>query len=110
MSATLMLKREGVGIELRRGRFEIAVDGSSIGSIDWHQTVEVPVEPGRHTLQIRVGRHSSRAEPFEVADGETVSFRCHGAMVWPRYVASIVAPNLGISLRCERAAARGSAP
>ena len=101
MSATLVLKRQGVGIELRRGRFEIVVDGRSVGSIDWHQTVEVPVEPGRRTLQIRAGRHSSRAEPFEVADGETVNFRCHGAMVWPRYVASIVAPNLGISLRRE---------
>ena len=101
MSATLVLKRAGVGIELRRGRFEIAVDGSSVGSIDSHQTVEVPVEPGRHTLQIRAGSHSSSAEAFEVADGETVSFRCHGAMVWPRYVASIVAPNLGISLKRE---------
>ena len=99
MLATLVLKRAGVGIELRRGRFEIVVDGSSVGSIDWHQTVEVPVEPGRHTLQIRAGSHSSSAEAFEVADGETVNFRCHGAMVWPRYVASIVAPNLGISLK-----------
>jgi hypothetical protein len=101
MAATLILKRDGVGIELRRGRFDIAVDGSSVESIDWHQTVEVPVEPGRRTLQITAGRHSSRAEPFEIADGETVNFRCHGAMVWPRYVASIVAPNLGISLKRE---------
>jgi hypothetical protein len=99
MSATLMLKREGLGIELRRGPFEIAVDGGSVGSIDWHQTVDVPVEPGRHTIQITAGRYSSRVEPFEVADGETVNFRCHGPMVWPRYVASIVAPNLGISLK-----------
>jgi hypothetical protein len=99
MSATLMVKREGMGIELRRGRFEITVDGSNVGSIDWHQTVEVPVEPGGHTLQITVGRYASRAAPFEVADGETVNFRCHGAMVWPRYVASIVAPNRGISLK-----------
>ena len=99
MSATLTLKREGVGIELRRGRFEIAVDGGIVGSIDWHQTIEVPVEPGSHTLQIRNGRYSSRCEAFDVADGEAVSFRCHGAMVWPRYVASIVAPGLGISLK-----------
>ena len=27
MSATLRLTREGVGMELRRGRFEISVDG-----------------------------------------------------------------------------------
>jgi hypothetical protein len=99
MSATVMLKREGAGFELRRGRFEIAVDGSSVGSIEWHQTVDVPVDPGRHTLQITAGRYSSRAQPFEVADGESVKFRCHGAMVWPRYVVSIFAPNLGISLK-----------
>jgi hypothetical protein len=99
MSATLMLKRDGVGIELRRGRFEIAVDGGIVGSIDWHQPIEVPVEPGSHTLQIRKGRYSSRNEAFDVADGEAVNFRCHGAMVWPRYVASIFAPSLGISLK-----------
>jgi hypothetical protein len=99
MSATLVLRREAVGIELRRGHFEIVLDDGNVGSIDWHQTVEVPVEPGRHTLQIRAARQSSRAQAFEVADGETVGFRCHGAMVWPRYVASIFAPNLGISLR-----------
>jgi hypothetical protein len=99
MSATLMVKREARGIELRRGRFEIALDSSTVGSIDWQQTVELPVEPGPHTLQITAGRYSSRAEAFEADDGETVNFRCHGAMVWPRYVASIVAPNLGISLK-----------
>ena len=101
MSATLTLKRQGVGIELRRGRFEIALDGSNIGTIDWHQTVELPVKPGRHSLQIRAGRHSSRAETFEVADGDNFNFRCHGAMVWPRYVASILKPDLGISLKHE---------
>jgi hypothetical protein len=101
MPATLTLKREAIGIELRRGTFEIAVDGSRVGSIDRHQTVEVPVEPGRHTLQIRKGRYASGAESFEVIDGETVRFRCHGAMVWPRYVASVVAPNLAISLKRE---------
>ena len=99
MSATLVLKREGVGIELRRGQFEIAVDDSTVGSIDWHQTVEVPLQRGRHTLQIKAGRHSSRAETFELGDGENVNFRCHGAMVWPRYVASILVPSLGISLK-----------
>jgi hypothetical protein len=101
MSATLILKREAVGIELRRGRFAVAVDGSTVGSIDWHQTIEVPLEPGSHTLQIRNGRYSSRSEAFDVADSEAASFRCHAAMVWPRYVASIFAPSLGISLKRE---------
>jgi hypothetical protein len=100
-SGTLTLKREGVGMELRRGRFEIVLDGRGAGEIEWHQTVEVPLEPGQHTLQLKAGRYSSRAARFEAADGEGVNFRCHGAMVWPRYVASILAPNLGISLKRE---------
>jgi hypothetical protein len=96
--ATLRLTREGFGIELRRGRFEITVDGQSIGSLNYGDTVEEPVEPGHHTLRIRAGRYSSPDRSFDAADGEVVSFRCHGAMVWPRWAASFVRPDLAISL------------
>ena len=98
MSATLRLTREGVGIELMRGQFEISVDGESVGSVKYGETVETPLDQGRHTLRIRKGRYSSRNCSFDATDGEIVSFRCHGAMVWPRYVASLVKPDLGISL------------
>jgi hypothetical protein len=101
MSATLRLTREGVGMELRRGRFEISVDGKGAGSLERHETVERPLEPGHHTLRIRAGRYSSRDHSFDVADEEVANFRCHGAMVWPRYVASIVKPDLAISLKRE---------
>jgi len=88
-------------MELRRGQFEISVDGKSVGSITYGETVETPLEPGRHTLRIQVGRYSSRDRSFDATDSEIVSFRCHGAMVWPRYVASLVKPDLGISLKRE---------
>ena len=101
MSATLRLTREGSGIELRRGRFEISVDGKGLGSVERHETVEIPLEPGRHTIRLRAGRYSSPDHSFDVADGEVVNFRCHGAMVWPRYVASILKPDLAISLKRE---------
>lgn len=101
MSATLNLTREGIGTELRRGTFTVVVDGRSVGSIEPHNTLEVPVEPARHTLRIQAGRYSSRVHSFEAADGEVVTFRLHGAMMWPRYVASIVKPDLAISLRRE---------
>ncbi|HEV3265935.1 MAG TPA: hypothetical protein VG014_10450 [Acidimicrobiales bacterium] len=97
-SAMLTLTREGVGIELRRGRFEIWVDDKSAGALEPHETVDIPVEPAHHTLRIRAGRYSSQDRSFDVADGEVVSFRVHGAMIWPRYVASIVKPDLAISL------------
>ncbi len=101
MSAMLHLTREAFGIELRRGTFEILVDGATVGSIKRHETVETPLEPGHHTLRLRSGRYSSGDHSFELADGEVVNFRGHGAMVWPRYVASIVKPDLAISLRRE---------
>ncbi len=101
MPATLRSTREGIGIELRRGPFEISVDGEGVGSLDWHETVVKSIEPGRHTLQIGAGRCSSRVHPFDVADGDTVNFRCHGTLIWSRYVASIVKPDLAISLKIE---------
>jgi hypothetical protein len=99
VAATLKLTRQALGIELRRGRFDISVDGVTVGSLERDDTVETPVDPGHHTLVVRKGRYSSRPHPFDVADGEVVSFRCHGAEVWPRWVASLVKPDLAISLR-----------
>lgn len=102
MSATLRLTREGLGVELRRGRFDISVDGKIVGSLERHDTVETSLEPGHHVLRIRAGRYSSHDHSFDATDGEVINFRCHGAMVWPRYVASIVKPDLAISLTREK--------
>jgi hypothetical protein len=81
VSATIRLTRETAGIELQRGIFEITVDSKTVGSIKLHDTVETPLEPGRHTLQIRAGRYSSRGRSLEVANGRVASFRCHGATI-----------------------------
>lgn len=101
MPATLRLIREGVGIELRRGSFDVTLDGEVVASIERGETAEAPLDPGHHCLRIRVGRYSSRPGDFDCADGEVVNFRCHGAMMWPRYVASIVKPDLAVSLHRE---------
>ncbi len=99
MSSTLTLKREATGaMELRRRPFEIVLDGKSVGSINRHQTVELPVEPGSHRLQVKTGRYSSPAKTFDAADGTDITFRCNGAILWPQYVASLFAPTLGLRL------------
>jgi hypothetical protein len=100
MSATVRVTRDPTfGIELRRGTFEVTVDGNSVGAIENHETVETPVEPGHHAVLIRKGRYRSQRRSFDVADGDVVTFRCHGARIWPTYVASFVVPNVAISLR-----------
>ena len=49
-------------------------------------------------LKIRSGRYSSRDLAFDVTDGVVAAFRCHGAMVWPRWLASFVKPDWAIAL------------
>jgi hypothetical protein len=70
MPAMLMAIRKGAGIELRRGAFDIELDGRSVGSIIRGGDVQTPVDAGRHTIQIRTGRYSSRLDSLEVADVE----------------------------------------
>ena len=84
MSSTLTLQRAATGAaELRRSSFEIILDGRPAGSIERHQTVELQVEPGPHTLQVRAGRYSSPARSFDTVDGASISFRCNGAIPGP---------------------------
>jgi hypothetical protein len=99
MATTLQLLREGSIMELRRGPFRVLLDGNDVGSIESHQTFEVPIEPGHHTLQVKAGRYTSPPRPFDTADGEIVNFRCYGGRIWPVYLASIVKPDLALMLK-----------
>ena len=102
MSPTVILKRETVGIaELRRKPFRVILDGGPAGSIDRNQTVELPVEPGPHKLQVRTGRYSSHTQSFDATDGTDIHFRCNGAILWPQYVASLFVPTIGLKLKRE---------
>ena len=102
MAATLQLVRETSGLmELRRGTFHVLLDGNDVGSIDRHQTIEVPIEPGHHTLQVKTGRYTSERRPFDTADEGIVNFRCNGAVIWPVYLASLVKPDLALTLKHE---------
>ena len=99
MAATLHLVREGTVMELRRATFEVLLDGDDVGAIEPHQTVELPIEPGHHELQVKAGRYASRRDSFDTADGETVMFRCYGGRTWPLYLASIVKPDMALVLK-----------
>jgi hypothetical protein len=102
VAATLTVTRElRFGVELRRGRFEVLVDNNAVGTVENHGTIETMLEPGRHTIEVRHGRYSSRRVSFEVTDGDVLHFRCHGVGIWPLYVASVVVPNLAITLKRE---------
>ena len=100
MSAVLRVTREvGFGIELRRGRFEVLLDGKRVGALDADGTVEAAVEPGPHRVRVSHGRYSSGDQSFDAAEGDVVSFHCHGVKIWPLYLASIILPATAITLR-----------
>jgi hypothetical protein len=101
MPATLKLTHKAVGAEVRRGPYDIVLDGARVGSVEMNGTFETPIEPGRHTLQVRSGRNSSRTKTFDAADGETVAFRSTGKSVLPIFLLSFVVPSLALSLHRE---------
>src|SRR5580693_4273624 len=101
MSATLNLTHKAIGAEIRRGTYDIELDGERVGSVEMNDTFETPVEPGRHTLQARSGRNSSRTKTFNVAEGGIASFRCTGKSILPIFLLSFVVPSLALTLRRE---------
>jgi len=101
LAATLRLTRKAAGIELWRRRFDVTVDGSSVGTLERQDTIETPVGPGPHTLVLRMGRYSSQPQTFTATDGDLITFRCHGAEGWPQLVASLIAPDLAIVIKPE---------
>ena len=59
------------------GEWQVIVDGTVAGSIAPQETVEVPVEPGRHTLRLRKSRRFLSPErSFEAADEADARFHC----------------------------------
>jgi hypothetical protein len=84
------MTHKAIGVEVRRGTYDIVVDGQPAGSLEMNDTIELPVEPGRHTLQVRNGRNSSRTQTFEAAESQTVAFRCTGKSLLAIVLASFV--------------------
>jgi len=101
MSATLTVTRKSIGVEVRRGTYDVLVDGERVGSVALHDTIEMPVETGRHTLQVRSGRNSSRPQTFDAVKDDVVAYRCGGKRALPIFLVSFVVPSLALSLRRE---------
>lgn len=98
--ATVRLVRTWTGIiGAPNEQWNIAIDGTVVGSIANNETVEVAVEPGHRTLRLGSGRHRSAVRSFDVARNEVVGFTCHGPRYWPLLLAALINPNLWISLR-----------
>ena len=106
MSATLKLTHKAIGVEVRRGTYDVVVDAERVGTVEMNCTVALPIEAGHHTLQVRNGRNLSRTLSFEAAEGQVIAFRCTGKRFLPIFLASFVVPRLALSLRPDQRAQR----
>lgn len=94
----LNLERRWGGID--RGDWTIELDGNVVGSVAHQEAIELPIEPGHHTLRLAgAGRRISPVRSFEATDGEIVKFHCRSALIWPIMVAAMIKNDLWISLR-----------
>lgn len=96
MSAMLKLTHKAIGAEVRRGAYIAVIDGERAGSVEMNDTIELPVQPGSHTLQVRNGRKSSSTETFDADEGEIIAFRCTGKKFLPIFLASLIVPSLAL--------------
>lgn len=113
-TATMRLSRKSWGSShSRRARtWKVVIDGRTVGSISNQQTVELLVEPGRHTLRVTSMQHLlSPEQSFEVSEGQIVGFSCHPRSLTPLIftrwtvwlLATLVKNDLWISLKPVRA-------
>jgi hypothetical protein len=98
MSATLRVTHKAIGAEVRRDSYDVLLDGKRVESVEMNETIELPFDSGRHTLQVRNGRKSSATEAFDAAEGQVVAFRCTGKRALPIFLASFVVPRLALKL------------
>lgn len=101
MSATLRLRHHAIGVEVRRGTYQVLVDGKPAGSVEMNKSIEIALDAGQHTLQVRDGRKSSRIKPFDLTGDEVASFRCGGKSILPRFLLSFAVPSLALTLTRE---------
>ena len=77
------------------------LNGERVGSVEMNDTFETPLEAGRHTLQVRSGRNSSRTVTFDAADDGLVAYRCTGKSILPVFLLSFAIPSLALTLHRE---------
>jgi hypothetical protein len=98
MPATLKVTHKSIGAEVRRDAYDVEVDGETVLSVEMNDTIQLPVQPGRHSLRVRIGRKSSSTATFDAAEGEVISFRCTGKRFLPVFQASFIVSRLALKL------------
>ncbi len=72
--------------------FEIILDGKNVGIVFPNQTTSVLVEPGHHSLKMKIDWFGSEEINFNIGSGEEITFECEprhpivGALLMPYHL------------------------
>jgi len=76
VESTIRVTREPRGRRDRLRAYSVVVDSQAAGKLRRGQTLELPVAPGAHSVQIAIDWARSPAVDVDLAPGETVDLRC----------------------------------
>lgn len=84
--------------------YRVELDGKNIGQIKDGEVKSFEVEPGKHSLKLKVDWARSNLVTFEVEKSEDVEFTCRSSLAGREWMASIYAiflPHKYIELERE---------
>ena len=105
MSATLKLERKMPGpladiVIDRKRAWQVLLDGVPVGTVTREDSLELPVEPGHHSLQLTsTDKRVSPEHGFDVRDESMVEFICHPQSIWPLQLMAVFVPKRWIVLK-----------
>ena len=85
MAASIRLSRARARWRDRAKAYRVLIDGVEAARIGDGETAHLPVEPGNHSLRLRVDWSGSRELTFTLGDGQEVGFSCRpntGLAIW----------------------------
>jgi len=80
--ARIVIERPAVGPSDRMRGYRVLVDDEAVGVLLPGRTIEVPVEPGEHVVQLRIDWTRSRAVPVRAEPNDVVRLEGRPRPAW----------------------------
>jgi hypothetical protein len=98
-TAGIRIEREAAPWRDRARKYKVVVDAAEIGTVADGETQEFRLEPGEHSLRLKLDWAGSATVALTLAVGEVATFRCRpGGRSWSALWQSIFARNRYIVL------------
>jgi hypothetical protein len=76
MPAVIHVDRQAGGYTDRARAYKVLVDGEERGTVKHGEGVEIQVEPGSHTVQMKIDWAGSRTHEINLGEGDRAEFVC----------------------------------